>query len=65
MSWVRKKSLLAIESILYKNCPCNTLSDLWNVLHNSYNSAENRLVNTRFLNKLPQVNGIEWPPFSN
>jgi len=28
MSWVRKKSLPAIESISYKNCPCNTLSDL-------------------------------------
>ena len=65
MSWVRKKSLPAIESISYKNHPCNTLSDLWNVLHNSYNSAENGPVNTQFLNKLSQVNGIEWPPFSN
>jgi len=30
MSWVRKKSLPAIESISYENCPCNTLPDLWN-----------------------------------
>ena len=65
MSQVRKKSLLAIKSILYENCLCNTLLNLQNVLHNSYNSAENRLVNTRFLNKLPQANGIEQPPFSN
>jgi len=65
MNWVRKKSLLAIKSISYENCSCNTLPDLWNALHNSYNSAENRPVNTRFLNKLSQANVIEWLPFSN
>jgi len=65
MNWVKKKSLPVIESILYENCLCNTLPDLWNTLHNSYNLAENRPVNTRFLNKLPQANVIEWPLFSN
>jgi len=65
ISWVRKKSLPAIKSILYENHPCNTFSDLWNALHKSYNLAENKPVNTRFLNKLPQADGIEWPPFSN
>jgi len=29
------------------------------MLHKSYNLAENRPVNTRFLNKLPQADGIE------
>jgi len=53
MNWVRKKSLPTIKSISYENCSCNTLPDLWNALHNSYNLAENRPVNTRFLNKLP------------
>jgi len=65
MSWVRKKSLLAIESISYENRPCNTLPDLWNALHKSYNSAENRPVNTRLLNELPQADNVEWPPFSS
>ena len=65
MSQIRKKSLLAIKFILYENHPCNTLPNLWNALHKSYNSAENRLVNTRLLNKLPQADGIEWPPFSS
>jgi len=59
MSWVRKKSLPAIESISYENCPCNILPNLWNALHKSYNSVENRPVNTRFLNELPQADGIE------
>jgi len=31
MSWVRKKSLPAIESISYENHPCNTLPNLWNM----------------------------------
>jgi len=65
MSWVRKKSLPAIESISYKNCPYNTLPDLWNALHELYNSAENRPVNTRFLKELLQVDGIKWPFFSS
>jgi len=65
MNWVRKKTLPAIESISYENRPCNTLPDLWNALHKSYNSAENRPVNTRLLNELPQADSVEWPPFSS
>jgi len=64
MNWVQKKPMLAIEIISYKNCPCNTLPDLWHTLHNSFNLAENRPVNTRFLNEIPQVNTINWPTFS-
>ena len=64
MNWVQKKSMPAIKSISYKNCPCNTLPDLWHALHNSYNSAANRPVNTRFLNEILQATPIEWPAFS-
>jgi len=59
MNWVKKKSMPAIETISYENCPCNTLTDLWHALHNFYNSAENRPVNTYFLNKIPQADTIE------
>ena len=54
----------AIESILYENCPYNTLSDLWHTLHNSYNSVENRPIDTRFLNEISQVSPIKWSIFS-
>jgi len=64
MNWVQKKLMLAIESISYENRPCNTFPDLWHALHNFYNSAENRPVNTRFLNKILQVGLIDWPNFS-
>ena len=64
INWVRKKFLLAIEAISYENCPCNTLPDLWHTLHNSYNSAEDRSINTHFLNEIPQASTIDWPTFS-
>jgi len=64
MNWVWKKSMPAIESISYENCPCNTFSDLWHALHNSSNSAENRPVNICFLNEIPQAGLIVWPAFS-
>ena len=64
MNWVRKKSMPAIESISYENRPCNTLPDLWHALHYSYNSAENRSIDIRFLNEIPQASPIKWPAFS-
>jgi len=42
----------------------NTLLDLWHALYNSYNLAEDRPINTCFLNEVPQENIINWPTFS-
>jgi len=64
MNWVKKKSLPAIEAISYENHLCNSLPDLWQALHNFYNSIENRPTNIRFLNEIPQANTIKWPSFS-
>ena len=63
MNQIKKKSLPTIEAILYKDCPCNTLSDLQQALYKSYNSAEDRPINNCFLNEIPQANTIEQPPF--
>jgi len=52
MNWVKKKSLLAIKAILYKDHLYNTLLDLWQALHNSYNSAKDRPINDCFLNEI-------------
>jgi len=59
MNWIRKKSLLAIETITFKDQPCNTLPKLWHVLHSSYNSAENRPINTGFLNEISQADTLK------
>jgi len=64
MNWVRKQSLPAIETIYHEEQPCNNLMTLWDALHSSYNSAENRPINTRFLDRTNQCDIIDWPPFT-
>ena len=64
MNWVKKKNLPAIEAIYHEGQPCNNLEALWNALHSSYNSAENRAINTRFLDSIYQSDNIDWPPFT-
>jgi len=65
MNWIKKKNLSAIKAIYHEGQPCNNLTVLWNALHSSYNSAENRHINTRFLEGINQYNNIEWPPFTD
>jgi len=64
MNWVRKKNLPAIEAIYHKDHPCNNLTALWNALHSLYNSAENRSINMRLLDRINQYDDIDWPPFT-
>jgi len=59
MNWVKKCKLPMIEAIQYKDQPCIELEDLWNALHKSFNSAQEREVNTHFLNKIPDKPTIE------
>jgi len=40
------------------------LEDLWNALHKSFNSAQEREVNTHFLDEIPDKSTIEWKSFS-
>jgi len=64
MNWVKKKNLPAIKAIYHEGQPCNNLEALWNALHSSYNSADNRAISTRFLDGINQCNNIDWPPFT-
>ena len=63
MSWIKRKTLPTIKSILYEGQPCNTLPNLWHAIYLSYNSAKNRLINASFLNKIPQADQLLWPSF--
>ena len=65
INWIRKKTLLAIKTIIFEDWLCNTLPKLWYILHSLYNSAENRPINTGFFNKIPQADTLKWPSFSN
>jgi len=64
MNWVKKKNLPVIKAIYHEGQPCNNLMTLWNALHSSYNSAENRPISTRFREGINQCSNIEWLPFT-
>jgi len=42
-----------IEAIQYEGHPCIELEDLWNALHNSFNSTQARVVDLLFLDEIP------------
>jgi len=64
MNWIKKRKLPAIEAIQYEEWPCIELEDLWNALHKSFNSAQEREVNTHFLDEIPDKPTIKWKSFS-
>ena len=64
MNWVKKHKLSAIEAIQYEGCLCIELEDLWNTLHNSFNSAQARVVDLQFLDKISDKTTTMWNLFS-
>jgi len=64
MNWVKKYKLPAVEAIQYEGHLCTKLENLWNVLHKSFNSAQEREVNTHFLDEIPDKPTSQWNSFS-
>ena len=64
MNWVKKCKLPAVEAIQYEGHPCIKLEDLWNALHKSFNSAQEREVDIHFLDEIPDKPTAEWNVFS-
>ena len=52
MNWVQKQKLLVIEAIKYNGRLYIELDDLWQALHQSFNSAHNYQVNTDILDEI-------------
>ena len=42
MNWAKKQKLPAMDTIKFNRLPYNKLDDLWQALHQSYNSAQDR-----------------------
>ena len=55
MNWVKKQKLPAIEAIKFNSCLCNKLGNLWQALYQSYNSAQNRLINTLLTSRMASI----------
>ncbi|RXW16893.1 hypothetical protein EST38_g8968 [Candolleomyces aberdarensis] len=67
MDWVKElkeRKNPPCEAIQFNGEPCHELGNLWDTLHNTYNAASDRLVDTAILNELPTEPERAWPEFS-
>jgi len=60
---VKKRKLLATKAIQYNKKPCTDLDNLWNALHSSYNTTQNRPINPSILKEIPNIPTIQWLSF--
>ena len=64
MNWVKRRKPPATEAIEYNNRPCFTPNSLWDALHNMFNMALHRQVDTSILNEIDHKPSQVWMPFS-
>jgi len=64
MNWVKKRKLSAIKAIQYNSCLYIKLEELWDVLHNLFNSAQNQHIDPDLLNEISNKEVTRWPLFS-
>ena len=64
MNCVKKCQLSATEALQYNRHPYTKLEDLWQVLHQTFNSVQNCQVNLHILDEIPLKPLFEWPNFS-
>ena len=64
MEWVKQRKLPPFEAIQYNGEPCHDMADLWDALHNTYNSASDREADVSVLDPLPDMPTREWTSFS-
>jgi hypothetical protein len=53
-----------MESISFRDEPCNTLDSLWNALHSTYNTASGHKCEMESLNEWPAFPKREWLDFT-
>ena len=64
MNWIKRRKLPAIEAINHNGQPCLTLDSLWNALHKTFNSAQNRQVDLNILDEIKRKPPQKWSLFS-
>jgi hypothetical protein len=65
MFWVKQRNLPPMESILFRDEPCNTLDSLWNALHSTYNTVSGHKCKMESLNEWPVSPEREWLDFTS
>ncbi|PPQ94726.1 hypothetical protein CVT25_009110 [Psilocybe cyanescens] len=64
MSWVQQCKLPPCEAIQYQGQPCHALPQLWDALHNTYNSASDCPFDIDILNSISDMPVWDWVLFS-
>jgi len=64
MNWVKKCKLPTTEALQYIKHSYTELEDLWQVLYQTFNSAQNHQVNLHILDEISLKPLLEWPNFS-
>ena len=64
MNWVKKCKIPVVEVIQFNRRPCIELKDLYNTLHNSFNSTQFHKVNLQLLDEIPDKDTKSWTSFS-
>ena len=64
MNWVKKRKLFAIKTIKYNDNLCLKIEDLWQALHETFNSVQYQQVDKTLIDKILNKPHSEWPPFS-
>ena len=64
MNWIKKRRLPATEAIKYNGQPCLSLENLWEALHQTFNSALHRQTDDNVLNEIENKPTQSWSPFS-
>jgi hypothetical protein len=65
MDWVGPRKTPPVKSISYQGSPCTTLDLLWNALHSTFNSAQDRPIDLTVLGDKWESPTIRaWVPYS-
>ena len=65
MNWIKKRRLPATEAIKFNGSPCLSLENLWDALHQTFNSALHRQTDADILNEIENKPSQSWSPFSS
>jgi len=65
MNGIKKYKLLVIQALQFNKQLCIEISDFWQMLHLTFNLAQNHQINLELLDEIPTLSKTNWPLFSN
>jgi len=63
-NWINRQKLPATEAIKHNGQPCLSPECLWDMLHSTFNTAQNCQINIEILNEIDYKPTTQWASFS-